>query len=315
MENLSFYPTLTEELLEKCGCVCNKYDFSYLIEGSYRRLRPRGKSTIKLEDSLESWKIENDGLRICRQITIETPSCLYGKNGVVCSEALLGICIIWTNKTLTQMGYIRPESVVTQGERIICNFKYDFMPGEIKGDLVLDTVLYLRKEAEHVHEGEEHLINEAGVTIGIIDSIALDFDSLYMDFPIKEVKDSNLPLWWLELNQWDDPTQDPFNEDFVCLYLNSHYSSCPKVGDTIKNVDILVEIISTAYLMIIKKIDEMGYLVPTLDGTNLEVGSISQAMYYFYAGCDPALKTESIDMLHKTIRINIDRMLKGGQTE
>lgn len=69
------------------------------------------------------------------------------------------------------------------------------------------------------------------------------------------------------------------------------------------------------YLMIIKKIDEMGYLVPTLDGTNLEVGSISQAMYYFYAGCDPALKTESIDVLQKTIRINIERMLKGGGSE
>ena len=136
-----------------------------------------------------------------------------------------------------------------------------------------------------------------------------------MDFPIKEVKDPNMPLWWLELNQWDDPTQDPFNEDYVCLYLNSHYSFCPKVGDTIKNVDILVEIVSTAYLMIIKKIEEMGYLVPTLDGNNLEVGSISQAMYYFYTSCDPALKPESIDLLQKTIRINIERMLKGGQSE
>ena len=94
MDNLSFYPTLTENLLDKCGCVCNKYDFSYLIEGAYRSLRPRGKNTIKLEDSLESWKIENDGLRICRQITIETPSCLYGKNGVICREASPGICII-----------------------------------------------------------------------------------------------------------------------------------------------------------------------------------------------------------------------------
>ena len=177
------------------------------------------------------------------------------------------------------------------------------------------TILYVQKEAENVHPGEEHLINEAGVTIGTIDSIALDFDSLYMDFPIKEVKDPNMPLWWLELNQWDDPTQDPFNEDYVCLYLNSHYSFCPKVGDTIKNVDILVEIVSTAYLMIIKKIEEMGYLVPTLDGNNLEVGSISQAMYYFYTSCDPALKPESIDLLQKTIRINIERMLKGGQSE
>ena len=87
------------------------------------------------------------------------------------------------------------------------------------------------------------------------------------------------------------------------------------MGDTIKNVDILVEIVSTAYLMIIKKIEEMGYLVPTLDGNNLEVGSISQAMYYFYTSCDPALKPESIDLLQKTIRINIERMLKGGQSE
>lgn len=61
MDNLSFYPTLTEDLLDKCGCVCNKYDFSYLIEGAYRSLRPRGKNTIKLEDSLESWKIEMMG--------------------------------------------------------------------------------------------------------------------------------------------------------------------------------------------------------------------------------------------------------------
>lgn len=194
MDSLSFYPTLTEELLDKCGCVCDKYDFSYLIEGSYRSLRPRGKNTVKLEDSLESWKIENDGLRICRQITIESPSYLYGKNGLLCSEASLGICIIWNNKTLTQMGYIKPESIVNKGESLVCNFKHEFLPGEIKGDLVLDTVLYVQKEAENVHPGEEHLINEAGVTIGTIDSIALDFDSLYMDFPIKEVKDPNMPL-------------------------------------------------------------------------------------------------------------------------
>lgn len=315
MDNLSFYPTLNDELLEKSGCVCGKYDFSYLIEGAYRALRARGKSTVKLEDSLESWKIENDGLRICRQIILESPSCLYGKNGLICQGANLGISIIWNNKTLTQMGYIKPESVVTQGEKVIINFRYDFLPGEIKGDLILDTVLYVQKAAEEVLEGEEHLINEAGVTVGVIDSIALDFDSLYMDFPIKEVKDANLPLWWLELNQWADPTQDLFNEDYVCLYLNSHYACCPKVGDTIKNVDILVEIVSTAYLMIIKKIEDMGYLVQTIDDSNLEPSSISKAINYFYRGCDPMLRTESIDSLHKSIRMNIERMLKGGVNE
>lgn len=315
MDNLSFYPTLTDSLIERAGCMVDKYEFSYLLEGNYHTLRPRGKSTVKLEDSLESWKIENDGLRICRQIVIEAPQELHGTSGVICSDAELGICIIWNNPHLTQMGYIMPDKVISVGGRVAYNFKYDFNPGEVKGDLILDTVLYVKTEAKTILPGEEALINEAGVIVGTLDSVALDFDSLYMDFPIKEVKDPGLPLWWLELNQWDDPTQNAFNEDYVCLYLNSEYKHCPKVGDTIKNVDILIEILSTAYLMIFKKIEEMGYLNQTLDGVDLDTGSISQVMYYFYTSCDPALKTEAIDSLQKTIRINIEKMLKGENDE
>ncbi len=315
MDNLSFYPTLTDELLEAAGCVCKKIDFSYLIDGTYKTLRAKGKSTVKLEDSLESWKVKDDGLRICRQIVIESPCVLFGEKGVLCNGADMGICIIWSNRALTQMGYIQPETVTKSGDKLFINFRHEFAPGEIDGDLTLDTVLYVKSPADNVQKGEDHLINEAGVTIGTIDSLSIDFSSLYMDFPIKDVNDASLPLWWLELNQWDDPTQDPFNEDYVCLYLNSHYSHCPKVGDTIKNIDILVEIISTAYLMIIKKIDDMGYLRKTLDDVDLEPGSISQIISFFYAGCDPALKTESIDSLQKTIRLNIEKMLKGRQDE
>lgn len=315
MDNLSFFPVVTPELLEVSGCVCSKYDFSYQIDGIYKPLRTKGKSTIRLEDSLETWKVEDDGLRVCRQIVVENPNAFYGKTGVLRHGAVMGICIIWNNRTLTQMGYIQPESTAYSGENLVVNFKYEFPSGSIKGDLTLDTVIYVKTAADEVVAGEEQLINEEGVTIGTIDSIAIDFNSLYMDFPIKDVKDASLPLWWLELNQWDDPTQNPFNEDYVCLYLNSYYSHCPKVGDTIKNIDILVEIVSTAYLMIIAKIDDMGFLSKTLDDVDLEPGSISKVINYFYAGCDPALKTESIDSLQKSIRINIEKMLKGGQNE
>jgi len=314
VDNLSFFPVVTPELLEKSGCVCGKFDFSYMIDGMYKPLRQKGKSTIKLEDSLETWKVEEDGLRVCRQIVIENPKAFYGKTGVLCHGATMGVCIIWNNRTLTQMGYIQPESVAYSGENLVINFRHEFTPGSIKGDLTLDTVLYEKTAANEVNAGEEQLINEEGVTIGTIDSIAIDFNSLYMDFPIKDVKDASLPLWWLELNQWDDPTQNPFNEDYVCLYLNSYYNHCPKVGDTIKNIDILVEIISTSYLMIIAKIEDMGFLSKTIDDVDLEPGSISKVINYFYTGCDPAIRTESIDSMHKSIRINIEKMLKGGQT-
>lgn len=313
MENLHFYPTITEEILTNAGCTCGKYDFSYKIEDQYKALRPKGKSMIKLEDSLETWKVENDGLRLSRQISFEYPEFLYGDNGVAPRDSKLGVCIIWINRNLTQMGYILPVSEVNTNGRLIYNFLHEFEPGAIKGDLQLDTVLYLKKSAGEIEDSEKNLVNITGVTVGTIDAISLDFDSLYMDFPIRDVKEKDQPLWWIEFNQWEDPTRDSFSEDTICLYLNSYYDYCPKVGDTIKNIELLIEIISTAYLMIFEKIRDMGeqYFINTIDGIDLEPGSISMIMNYFYRGCDPSLRTESIDVMQKTIRINIEKMLRG----
>lgn len=311
MDNLYFYPVLNDQMIEDAGCYASKYEFSYFLDGAYRPLNGKGKNTIKLDDPLETWKVENDGIRLVRQVTVEYPGVFKGKDGVACEEAEIGFCIIWTNRALTQMGYIMPESVIHSGSQEIYNFKYQFSAGEIQGDLSLDTVIYIKKEAKTVKEDERHLINEAGVTVGSIDVISLNFDSAYMEFPIVDIKESGQPLWWLEMNQWEDPRSDPFNEDYVCLYLNSYYSYCPKVGDVIKNSEILIEIISTAYLMIIKRIEEMGFLNDTLNDVNLEPGSISKVIFYFYSGCSVPLRYESIDVLQKTIRQNIEIMIMG----
>lgn len=315
MENLFFYPTINEKMLEDAGCYCSNYEFGYFIEGSYHSLKAKGKNTIKLEDSLESWKIESDGLRIIRQVTVEYPQIFKGKDGIACSSAEIGICIIWNNRELTQMGYIMPISVVKNGNSEIYNFSHEFPAGEIKGDLSLETVVYIKKASGEVPEEERHLINEAGVTVGDIDFITLSFDNMYMDFPIKDIRESNQSLWWIELKQWEDPRKDSFDEDYVCLYLNSYYDYCPKVGDTIKNVELLIEIISASYLMIIQKIDEMGYLNDTFNDVNLEPGSISKIIYYFYTSCSIPLKYESIDSLQKSIHQNIEMMLRGGDEQ
>ena len=315
--DIFFYPNLTDEMIESASIVCDNYSFSYYIEGHYHPLRARGKNSIRLEDSLESWKISADGLRLLRRIVIESPSFLKGPKGIICRNAEIGVCIIWNNRALTQMGYIKPESCGIDGEKLFFNFKHEFKPGEIRGDLLLDTVLYIKKPAAEVFEDEKSLANEAGVTVGEIDSIILSFDNNNMDFPIRDVNDSNQPLWWLEFGPWEDPTKDLFNEDTVCLYLNSYYESCPKFGDRIKNIDLLIEIITSAYMMIILKIKEMGdyYLKQTIDGNDLAPGSISAVMNYFYNGQDPILHFESIDLLQKSIRMNVERMLKGGSEE
>ena len=113
MDNFRFYPTLTDDMTEKSGCSVEKYSFSYTSGEWEYELNQKGRSTIKLTDPSEIWKIENDGLRLEKKISIAYPNFLFGKDGIVCADAELGICIIWTNKTLTQTGCIMPVSLFT----------------------------------------------------------------------------------------------------------------------------------------------------------------------------------------------------------
>ena len=57
MDNLFFYPTLNDELRERAGVSVSSYSFSYLYDNDYRSLKQKGKNTVKLEDSMESWKV------------------------------------------------------------------------------------------------------------------------------------------------------------------------------------------------------------------------------------------------------------------
>ena len=62
----------------------------------------------------------------------------------------------------------------------MCYFEHTFHPGEIDGDLELSLCMYIKRSATSVEEGEEKLINAEGVSVGEIDSIIVDFDSVYM---------------------------------------------------------------------------------------------------------------------------------------
>ena len=309
MNNLFFFPTFSDELKETSGCSISPYRFSFLLDGEYRDLKSKGKNTIKLEDALDSWKVEKDGLHLQREVVFEYPDILYGEYGIACKDAEIGVCIIWTNKTLTQMGTILPESVYYSGAVLHFIFEYDFGIGEISGDLELETMLYIKKAALNVLPTETCLMNETGVNVGTLDNIRLDFGSLYMDFPIQEVNSKQSPMWWLEINTWTDPRQDLFNEDNLCLFLNTAYDACPKIGDKIKNEDVLIDIITTAYAMIFQKISEMGFLSQTLNDVDLDPGSISKVVFYFWSSCEYPVDTSSFEKLHKTLWPNVAKMI------
>ena len=310
MNELTFFPVLTEELLEACDCRCGKYTFSYNDQTQEQELKQTGKNTIKLSEPTDSWKIEQNGLILKKEVKISHPHLLYGKQGIAPKDAEIGICIIWINRFLTQTGYILPESDISLPTGRTCVFQHEFLPGEIKGDLELSLAFYLKRKSDNLAEDEKHLNNEVGVTLGEIEIVSLDFNSIYMEFPIEECNVPNQPLWWVEFSQWEDPRVDLFSKENICLYLNTAYAECPMVGESIKNLELLIQIISTTYLLIFKNLNEED-LNATKHDVGLNPNSICSIMHQFILGCDN-LHWESDEALLKSIQINVANMLKEG---
>ena len=107
-----------------------------------------------------------------------------------------------------------------------------------------------------------------------------------MEFPIEEYKSDKEPLWWVEFSQWEDPkTSDEFTKDNICLYLNPYYSACPMTDGTIKNVDLLIDILATTYFMIFQRLSDDD-LRATRQDIGLQSNSIcsirDNKLYFYY---------------------------------
>lgn len=316
MENILFYPTLTPDMLESSGLSVDKYLFTYTYQGKDFGLQQKGTATLKLSDPLDIWNVETEGLTINKTIRFAYPDLLRGKDGVVCRGAEIGICIIWTNKKLTQTGIILPSSDIISPQGRTCKFSYSFEPGRISGDLELSLSMFVKAEAEQVLEDEEDLINEVGVTVGEIEHVVLDFNSLYMEFPIEEYRSDSEPLWWVEFSEWEDPkTIDMFTKDSLCLYLNPYYDACPspstdETGNSIKNFDLMVDILAQTYLMIFQRLSDDD-LKATRQNIGLTNNSICSILHQFIEDCyEEELHWESPEKLLKSLQINIRKKLQ-----
>lgn len=321
MNSITFYPMLTGEMIEASGVSVSPYDFSYEYGDSVYGLQQQGRNTIKLSDPLEIWKVESEGLNLEKSVRIAYPDLLKGSQGVACKDAELGICIIWTNRKMTQTGVILPVMDVCSQNGRRTDFEYRFDKRTLSGDLELKTVLYIKKHADNVNSDEVSLINEEGVTVGELETIILDFSTIYMEFPIEEIKSDKDPLWWVDIGVWEDPKgADLFTRESFCLYLNTYYSACPvpslsAENKTIKNFDLLVDILAQTYLMLFLHLtdDQRQATVHDLD---LSPNSICSILHQFIESCPHELHLEIIDTqpqkVLRNLQINLREILQKG---
>ena len=303
-----FYPTLTDAMIADAGIISGEYIYDFKLQDHYEILQSTGNGKIRLEHEDGDWRIERDGLRIRKTVRIETPEILFGKQGVAPHSSKIGMYIIWNNTSLTQMGVIKP---IVDTTRTCFMFCHEFLPGQISGSLELKLNLYIDEPAQALQSDEQDLMNETGVSLGQIEVVQLNLSNEFIEFPTREIADPSLPLWWLELKGWEDPTQDSFDRNHVQLYINTAHKASKVLLDDKKGIDILVEIVSTSYLLIITKLTEQEYLQKTIDNVDLAPGSISSFIYKFYLDCDPKFNAnQSAEEMQKIIHDNIDKLLR-----
>lgn len=283
---MCFFPRVTDELVGKLGVDSSDYLFSYYLEDHPVELSfIRKRGLFAVEDPSEVWKISEDGLRVQKSVSIDHPEKLFGKKGVAPAESYLAICILWTNRRLSQTGVIHAARA-DYDRGVHLDFDHMFEPGTLCGDLSLDLVVYLKEPAVVVSSDELHLMNEAGAILGSLEEQTdITFDNNCMEFPIGEVHRPGEPLWWMSFSSWTDPREDSFSEENIQLILNTAHKDCPEIknGKTTRQ-DVLLEVLAGAFFSIFEKVREMDdaeIWSNMKDDTGLQPGSICGVLHQF----------------------------------
>lgn len=284
--NISLFPIITEELLNKMRFQASPYELYYIRSDQEYILRAEevDSSTIvhKIIDDEGIWSPDDYQLCVRRKYSIRTYQCLFGVNGIACNNAKLGIALMWTSFDSKQRGVI-PIGIIENSQRDLdLELNYEFGEAQLRGDVEFSTIIYI-KEAGTPLWGEEHLANQYGCVLGELENkFVIRLDGVGSVFPIYEISEPGQPLWYVKCD-WDDPTYDLFS-DCIAININTAHKKYKYLDKTKRTFDeqLLKEILASALEIIITKLKEQeNYWDVTTIGEDLQSGSVSEAINYF----------------------------------
>ncbi|HIS62692.1 MAG TPA: hypothetical protein IAC14_10715 [Candidatus Scybalomonas excrementigallinarum] len=283
--SISLFPTLNDELFGKIRYQVSQYEFYYIREEQENFLRTEeienGSMINKLMDDEGIWSPDEYNLCIRRKYSLRTYQCLFGENGIACSNAILGLALMWTSSDSKQRGVVPIGDISNSLKDLELILDYEFIQAQLRGLVEFTTIVYIKNVGTPSWE-EEHLANEYGCILGELDKFIIKLDGTGSVFPMYEVNEIGQPLWYVKCD-WDDPTYEQFSE---CISINintahKNYKYLDKKKRTF-NEQLLKEIIASALVLIITKLKgQEDYWDETMSGNNLETGSVSEAIYYF----------------------------------
>ena len=317
--SFNMYPTLTPELFEKLGYAPGELVLLYKEGYEHFPLNLENKNgddfgfCAELRDPRCEWYPEKYNLLLRKTITVTDGSALFGAQGIVPSSAAIGIAVRWISTKSEHRGIVPCGELVADTANVTFHYEQSFDRNTIKGSVILETILYL-KSTGTVAENEQHLAQQTGTILGVLDSCEIFIDGNGSIFPVATVNDSSKPLWWVYYDEACDPLQDPFEEEYVEIRLNRAHPAFEllKIDGSLKDSPLFLEVISSALLVIVDSVKEtLGedwFLV--LSGNGFANGSIAEAIHYFVVKLQ--WDTSSTTKLAQSIKKFFDDNLKGG---
>ena len=284
--DISLFPVLTDDLLSKIRFQPSPYELYYVRDDQEYILRTEeieGSATAhKIVDDEGIWSPDDYNLCIRRRYSIRTYQCLFGQDGIACSNAKLGIALMWMSSDSKQRGVIPIGNIEKSSKDLELILNYEFEKAQLRGAVEFLTIIYL-KEAGTPLWGEEHLANQYGCILGELENkFIIMLDGVGSVFPIYETAEPAQPLWYVKCD-WDEPTYDLFS-DSVSININTAHKNYKYLDKTKRTFDeqLLKEIMASAIGTIITKLKEQeNYWDVTTTGVGLQSGSVSEAIYYF----------------------------------
>lgn len=284
--SIMLFPSLNEDIISRIRFQNKRFEFYYtdkndeeydLITEPIEAL----SSVNAIKDENGIWTQDDNNLCFRRKYCLRTFQCLFGENGIACSNATLGLAVQWTSPDSRQRGIVRAGEFTAHDSifEVVANHK--FTKAQLRGEVNFSTILYLAK-AGTPQVNEMHLANTEGYVLGELDSYTIKLDGSSSSFPIYEVSEPGQPLWYLKCD-WFDPTADSM-ADCVSINLNTAHKNYSYLNREDKNFDsqLLSEIMASAITLLIEKVRlEQGYWEQIMQGDSLENGSVGQAIKYF----------------------------------
>ena len=264
-KQLVFFPTLENDGIKKIWDASKKDrlvygtpELFYTLDGNNYPLTliPLENNEYNVKDNNGAFDPLIHNLHLKGTITLQNINVLFGSQGLVPNDSELGVAIQWFSTYNAIRG--TSDCKIIKNDNDIVSYSYDcqFDPGTLSRVLEFQFIMYV-KSCGNILDDEKHLAHLPGTCLGTLFRETLYLKGNLSSFPIIECSfKENLAfaahkntLWQVVYNS-DDPVNDFFDKEHICIYMNSSHPNYSSLSKTYED-PFYREIISTAISIII----------------------------------------------------------------